>query len=275
VDDLAFLMAMTSASNVHGPAAYLQNTGFVLPGFPCMGAWISYGLGSLRDNVPAFVALPDPRGLPYNGRSAFTSGFLPANHQGMVINVSARDPIAHLRPPPSALHITSESRAEGLALLREMNSAHAAEHHRREHDAKSEKPYYPTHLALSDVILSTRDNDDGSQAKKIAGLIAIWERTEAALIMPKRQSRTCIIKCETEHAEKHDSRGKQPKLQSHCAELDILCGHEINPAQPSQKTDQATESQPRLRTQRGWQLYGEIVHQRRAPGRFEKPSRRK
>jgi hypothetical protein len=128
VDDLAFLMAMTSASNVHGPAAYLQNTGFVLPGFPCMGAWISYGLGSLRDNVPAFVALPDPRGLPYNGRSAFTSGFLPANHQGMVINASARDPIAHLRPPASAQHITPESRAEGLALLREMNTAHSAEH---------------------------------------------------------------------------------------------------------------------------------------------------
>src|SRR6188508_1851535 len=69
VDDMAFLMAMTSKSNVHGPAAYLQNTGFLLPGFPCMGAWLSYGLGSLSDNVPAFVVLPDGRGLPYNNRS--------------------------------------------------------------------------------------------------------------------------------------------------------------------------------------------------------------
>src|SRR5436190_23443075 len=121
-------MAMTSASNVHGPAAYLQNTGFVLPGFPSMGAWISYGLGSLRVNVPAFVALPDPRGLPYNGRSAFTSGFLPANHQGMVVSASARDPISHLHPPASAKHVTPESRADGLALLHEMNDAHAAAH---------------------------------------------------------------------------------------------------------------------------------------------------
>src|SRR4051812_38369400 len=128
VDELAFLMAMTSKSNVHGPAAYLQNTGFVLPGFPCMGAWISYGLGSLRDNVPAFVALPDARGLPYNGRSAFTSGFLPANHQGTVIQTTAPEPISHLRPPASAKHITPESRAEGLALLERLNASHAREH---------------------------------------------------------------------------------------------------------------------------------------------------
>ena len=127
VDEMAFLMAMQSKSNVHGPAAYLQTSGFVLPGFPCAGAWVSYALGSLADNVPAFVVLPDPKGLPYNGRSAFTSGFLPANHMGTVINAAAPQPMAHLRPPPGATHITPASRAEGLALLRELNAAHAAE----------------------------------------------------------------------------------------------------------------------------------------------------
>jgi hypothetical protein len=128
VDDMAFLMAMQSVSNVHGPAAYLQTSGFLLPGFPCAGAWISYALGSLADNVPAFVALPDARGLPYNGLSAFTSGFLPANHQGTVINASAPQPITHLQPPTAAKHITAASRNDGLALLAEMNAAHAAEH---------------------------------------------------------------------------------------------------------------------------------------------------
>jgi len=127
VDDMAFLMAMQSKSNVHGPASYLQTSGFVLPGFPCAGAWISYALGSLADNVPAFVALPDTRGLPYNGRSAFTSGFLPANHQGTIINASAPQPMTHLRPPAVAKHITPTSRKDGLALLHEMNAAHAAE----------------------------------------------------------------------------------------------------------------------------------------------------
>src|SRR5262245_14510794 len=66
VDDLAFLMAMASKTNVHGPASYMMNTGFVLPGFPCAGAWVSYALGSLTRDLPAFVVLPDPRGLPYN-----------------------------------------------------------------------------------------------------------------------------------------------------------------------------------------------------------------
>ena len=126
VDEMAFLMAMQSASNVHGPASYLQTSGFVVPGFPSAGSWISHALGSLADNVPAFVALPDVRGLPYNGRSAFTSGFLPANHQGTIINAAAPQPITHLQPPPGAAHITEASRAEGLALLRELNSAHAA-----------------------------------------------------------------------------------------------------------------------------------------------------
>ena len=127
VDEMGFLMAMQSKSNVHGPAAYLQTSGFLLPGFPCAGALISYALGSLADNVPAFVALPDARGLPYNGRSAFTSGFLPANHQATIINAAAPQPITHLLPPASATHITPASREEGLALLREMNTAHAAE----------------------------------------------------------------------------------------------------------------------------------------------------
>lgn len=126
VDQMAFLMAMQSKSNVHGPASYLQTSGFLLPGFPCAGAWVSYALGSLADNVPAFVALPDARGLPYNGRSAFTSGFLPANHQGTIIHASAAQPLTHLQPPQNATRITPASREEGLALLRDLNNNHAA-----------------------------------------------------------------------------------------------------------------------------------------------------
>ena len=126
VDEMAFLMAMTSKSNVHGPAAYLQTSGFFLPGFPCAGAWISHALGSLSENVPAFVALPDDRGLPYNGRSAFTAGFLPANHEGTIVHANQARPITHLQPPENAGHITSNSRSEGLSLLSELNRSHAA-----------------------------------------------------------------------------------------------------------------------------------------------------
>src|SRR5438105_3243857 len=76
-------------TNVHGPASYAMNTGFTLPGFPCLGAWLGYGLGRLGDNLPTFVVLPDARGLPYNGLSNFSAGFLPVVHQGTVLNLSS------------------------------------------------------------------------------------------------------------------------------------------------------------------------------------------
>ncbi|SIO67910.1 Protein of unknown function [Singulisphaera sp. GP187] len=124
VDDLAFLMAMASKTNVHGPASYMQNTGFVTPGFPSMGSWISYGLGSLNDNLPTFVVLPDSRGLPYNNSGNFSSAFLPVAHQGTIIKATAPVPIADLFPPESARYITPAAEAEGRALLKTLNRNH-------------------------------------------------------------------------------------------------------------------------------------------------------
>lgn len=98
VDDLAFLMSMNSPTNVHGLGSYMQTTGFTLPGFPCMGAWISYALGRINQNLPEFIVLPDPKGLPYNNLGNFTSGFLPARHQGTVINASNSRPVHYLFP---------------------------------------------------------------------------------------------------------------------------------------------------------------------------------
>jgi hypothetical protein len=128
VDDLAFLMAMASRTNVHGPASYLQNTGFLLPGFPCMGAWISYALGNLTDELPTFVVLPDSRGLPYNNAGNFSAGFLPMAHQGTIIKPTAPTPINDLSPPAWAKAITAASEAEGLSLLEQINRRHLEEH---------------------------------------------------------------------------------------------------------------------------------------------------
>lgn len=125
VDDIAFLMSVKSKTNVHGPASYLMNTGFVLPGFPCMGAWLSYGLGRLTDDLPTFVVLPDPRGLPYNAQGNFSSGFLPVLHQGTIIRPTAATPIADLKPPETAKYISPASEADGRDVLREMNREHA------------------------------------------------------------------------------------------------------------------------------------------------------
>jgi hypothetical protein len=128
VDELAFLMAMASKSNVHGPASYMQNTGFVLPGFPAMGSWISYALGRITDDLPAFVVLPDPKGLPYNNAGNFSAGFLPAAHAATIIRPTAPTPIANLMPPASVKHITPDSEREGLALLQQLNREHLQSH---------------------------------------------------------------------------------------------------------------------------------------------------
>ena len=133
VDDLAFFMAMSSRTNVHGPGSYLMNTGFLLPGFPCMGSWISYALGNLTDDLPTFVVLPDPRGLPYNGKGNFGSGFLPVTHQGTIIQSGTknRSPICS----PRRRRDSSRPRpiATGLALLDKINRRASRGQRRRCH----------------------------------------------------------------------------------------------------------------------------------------------
>ncbi|OJW22201.1 MAG: sulfatase [Planctomycetales bacterium 71-10] len=125
VDEMAFLMAMASKTNVHGPASFMMNTGFVLPGFPSMGAWISYGLGSLADDLPAFVVLPDPRGLPYNQKADFGAGFLPARHQGTMIHAGSPRPVPDLFPDPSFPFVGADADRDGLAALGRFNRRHA------------------------------------------------------------------------------------------------------------------------------------------------------
>jgi hypothetical protein len=125
VDDIAFIHSMVSNSNVHGPATFMQATGFVLPGFPSIGSWVSYGLGSLNDDLPTFVVLPDPRGFAPNGHMNWSSGFLPAEHQATMVQPSAQDPIADLFPPASS-YISAQSELEGQAVLRKLNLHHQA-----------------------------------------------------------------------------------------------------------------------------------------------------
>ncbi|MBP3957542.1 DUF1501 domain-containing protein [Gemmata sp. G18] len=125
VDRMAFLMAVASKSNVHGPASYMMNTGFIIPGFPCMGAWLSYGLGRLTDNLPTFVVLPDARGLPYNQKGNFGSGFLPVAHAGTILNAGGNPPIPDLAPSPKEKFVSSSADKDALELLGKVNRSHA------------------------------------------------------------------------------------------------------------------------------------------------------
>ena len=124
VDDIAFVHSMVGKSNVHGPATFMQNTGFVLPGFPHMGAWISYGLGSLNNNLPTFVVLPDVRGFAPNGPANWSAGFLPAVHQGTMIRVGKPNPIYDLFPPDSARFITRDSERDTQSVLKQLNTSY-------------------------------------------------------------------------------------------------------------------------------------------------------
>jgi hypothetical protein len=123
VDDIAFVHSMTSKTNTHGPGCVFMNTGHVSEGFPSAGAWVSYALGAANRNLPTYVALPDIRGEPPNGKANWSNGFLPAQHQAIVL--SARHPVRNLEPPPE---ISSEEEAATRALLGALNQRHAQTH---------------------------------------------------------------------------------------------------------------------------------------------------
>ena len=126
VDDIAFVHNMTSKSGVHSTATLLQATGFLLPGFPGAGSWVSYGLGSMNNNLPTFVVLPDHRGMASNGVKNWDSAFLPAEHSGTMIYPGTAEPVADLFPHKSGKYITSESEAATQKLMAEINRQHAA-----------------------------------------------------------------------------------------------------------------------------------------------------
>src|SRR6185312_2873303 len=96
-DELTVIRSMYAETSNHTPATFQQNSGFRLNGFPVLGAWLSYGLGSESDNLPAFVVIPDVREYPAGGAINWSNGFLPARHQGVVFRGKG-DPIDDLSP---------------------------------------------------------------------------------------------------------------------------------------------------------------------------------
>ena len=122
-DEMCFIHSMTAKSNTHGPAENQMATGYTLDGFPSMGAWVSYALGTENQELPAFVAIPDPRGVPQVGPRQWSSAFLPAVYQGTPFN--ADKPIANLARPAS---ISSAADLSTRDFLKTLNDAHLAQH---------------------------------------------------------------------------------------------------------------------------------------------------
>ncbi len=123
VDDIAFVHSLTARSNTHGPGMLQMNTGFVFEGFPSLGAWTTYALGAVNQDLPAFVAIPDRRGMPPNGPANWTAGFLPAAHQGTAFNTDQA--IANLKSPAGT---TAQREADLRAYLKRLNGDYDARH---------------------------------------------------------------------------------------------------------------------------------------------------
>ncbi len=123
VDEMCFIHSLTAKSNTHGPAESQMNTGFTLEGFPSVGAWVSYALGTVNRDLPAFVAIPDPRGVPQIGPANWSAGFLPAVFQGTAF--TADKPLANLQPPRTA---SAPAEKDARDFLRLLNDEHLRRH---------------------------------------------------------------------------------------------------------------------------------------------------
>ena len=123
-DKLTFIHSMVAKSANHMPAVAQMNTGFTLSGFPSMGSWITYGLGTANENLPAFVVLPDPRSVPWGGPLQWSASFLPASCQGTAFRTSGQ-PVPDLATPDE---VSPPQRDASLAWLRRMNERYQHEH---------------------------------------------------------------------------------------------------------------------------------------------------
>ena len=118
-DDICFIHSVQGKTNTHGPGENFMSTGSALDGFPSMGAWVTYALGSADQSLPAYVAIPDPRGKPQNSVNNWAPGFLPAAFQGTDFN--ATNPVRNLARPggvPEASDVATRD------FLRRLNERH-------------------------------------------------------------------------------------------------------------------------------------------------------
>jgi hypothetical protein len=119
-DKLTVIRSMVADSANHTPALFVENSGFQFNGFPAMGSWLSYGLGSLAEDLPAFVVLPDGRSGPNGAASNWTSGFLPAEHQGVAL-LPGDTPVRDLNP---SVAVGKDEETASREFLRLVNQSH-------------------------------------------------------------------------------------------------------------------------------------------------------
>lgn len=121
-DEIALIRSMVTVNSNHEQAIRNINTGLINPGRPALGSWITYGLGTENQNLPAYVAILNPEGLPVDGVKNFSSGWLPPVYQGMAMRAQGA-PVLNLETRGSA-----EDSADRLELLQQLNHEHLKTH---------------------------------------------------------------------------------------------------------------------------------------------------
>lgn len=166
VDDIAFIKSCYADSNNHAPALFQMNTGFIRVGFPSIGSWLTYGLGTENQNLPGFVVMYDPRGGPIGGPQNWGSGFLPSSYQATPLR-STGSPIINLTKQRG---MNDEQQRAQLDLLGQLNREHLDQH---PHDAdlaarieSFELAYRMQSAAPESVDIAT----ESDEAKKLYGL---------------------------------------------------------------------------------------------------------
>jgi hypothetical protein len=119
IDDIAVVRSVHGDMVVHSAAQYQMMTGRIIPGFPSMGSWVIYGLGSEAESLPAYVVIPDPKGALEAGMPMYSNGFLPAVYQPTHFRPGKR-PVLNLDLPEG---VTLEQRKKTLDLIRGLNQA--------------------------------------------------------------------------------------------------------------------------------------------------------
>jgi hypothetical protein len=124
VDKMAFVHSGYSLSNNHSPALFMMNTGFTRMGFPCVGSWVTYGLGSMSSDLPGFVVMSDPlgRGLPKGNAANWGAGFLPGAYQGTWLKPTG-EPIDNLK---RVSQMTDRTQRSQLDFIQQANRQHLA-----------------------------------------------------------------------------------------------------------------------------------------------------
>jgi hypothetical protein len=172
---MAFVHDLVGKTGVHSQATYLQATGFQLPGFPGMGCWVSYGLGTMNENLPTFVVLPDHRGYASNGQKNWDSAFLPPQHSGTIIFPGRERPIADLFPARQGDFISSSTEAKTHALLARLNQQYDST---REGDARLEARIRSYELAARLQMAAPEALDISTEPQYILDLYGINQSTK-------------------------------------------------------------------------------------------------